>query len=237
MNPYYLGSPTAPYLANYMVPPQLQYQQQQHQQQGPRHSGSSKAARDGRKGSPRIGAEKSRSASMAATSDPSIVQDWTGWKMKMRAVEMDAERSAKELEIARWRLAVLEEEQRTAELEVSPAHSESVLRLAFPNAVASLTQSQEALRALATRAMRAEARIKLLEEARAQDSSSASDSCSPATRPSSIAGSSELPSDPLPLPAAFDESDSVRLDSPPGVKVSSLFRLSLSRLNSCFRPI
>lgn len=68
--------------------------------------------------------------------------------------------------------------------------------------------------------MRAEARNKLLEEARAHDSSSASGSGSPATRPSSIAGSSELPAEMLPPPISFDENDSSARDSPPGVKVS-----------------
>lgn len=81
------------------------------------------------------------------------------------------------------------------------------------------SQNQEALRALATRAMRAEARIKLLEEARVHDSSSASGSGSPATRPSSIAGSSEMPAEMLPPPISFDENDSSARDSPPGVKV------------------
>jgi hypothetical protein len=49
-----------------------------------------------------------------------------GWKSKARVAEMDADRSAKELEIARWRLAVLEEEQRTIELEVSWNYSASL---------------------------------------------------------------------------------------------------------------
>ncbi|GAA5902354.1 hypothetical protein JCM8208_007267 [Rhodotorula glutinis] len=65
-----------------------------------------------------------------------------GVKHRLRQAEMDADRTAKELEIARWKLAVLEDERKTAEIE-----------------------NQEALRALATRAMRAEARIKLYEEA------------------------------------------------------------------------
>lgn len=89
-----------------------------------------------------------------------------------------------------------------------------------------LTQNHAALSALATRAMRAEARIKLLEEARAaHDSSSASGSASPVTRPSSIAGSTELPpistgvGNGTTTSCVEEGGDPVRLDSPPGVKV------------------
>ncbi|GAA5992224.1 hypothetical protein JCM10908_001827 [Rhodotorula pacifica] len=64
----------------------------------------------------------------------------SGWKGKLKQAELEADRMGKELEIARWRLAVVEEEQRAAERE-----------------------SQDALKALAARAMRAEARIKLFE--------------------------------------------------------------------------
>ncbi|GAA5942929.1 uncharacterized protein JCM15063_006161 [Sporobolomyces koalae] len=71
------------------------------------------------------------------------------WKARAREAEMDADRNAKELEIARWRLSVLEEEQRSND-----------------------NETQEALRALATRAMRAEARLALLEGARKAESSS-----------------------------------------------------------------
>lgn len=66
----------------------------------------------------------------------------SGWKGKLKQAEQDADRMGKELEIARWRLTVVEEEQRAAERE-----------------------NQEALKALAARAMRAEARIKLYETA------------------------------------------------------------------------
>lgn len=40
-------------------------------------------------------------------------------KAKLRTAEMEADRSGKELEIARWRLAVLEEDRRASEIEVS----------------------------------------------------------------------------------------------------------------------
>lgn len=75
-------------------------------------------------------------------------------------------------------------------------------------------QNQEALAALATRAMRAEARLKALEEARHQDSSSTSGSGSPVTRPSSVMESTELPSDPLPPSITCDEPESRFLSSP-----------------------
>ncbi|KAK4052762.1 hypothetical protein OIV83_002049 [Microbotryomycetes sp. JL201] len=61
-------------------------------------------------------------------------------KGKGKSAEIESDRAAKELEIARWRVSVLEEEQRLNDLE-----------------------NQEALRVLAARAMRAEARIKMLE--------------------------------------------------------------------------
>ncbi|KAM0786859.1 hypothetical protein ACM66B_002285 [Microbotryomycetes sp. NB124-2] len=63
-----------------------------------------------------------------------------GSRNKGKATESENDRAAKELEIARWRVSVLEEEQRLNDLE-----------------------NQEALRVLAARAMRAEARIKMLE--------------------------------------------------------------------------
>jgi hypothetical protein len=56
---------------------------------------------------------------MSSPTTPSILQDSTGWKIKVRTAEMEADRSSKELEIARWRLVVLEEEQRQIEIEVS----------------------------------------------------------------------------------------------------------------------
>lgn len=46
----------------------------------------------------------------------------SGWKGKLKQAELDADRMGKELEIARWRLAVVEEEQRTAEREVRTVH-------------------------------------------------------------------------------------------------------------------
>lgn len=46
-----------------------------------------------------------------------------GWKGKLKQAELDADRMGKELEIARWRLAVVEEEQRAAEREVSVLRS------------------------------------------------------------------------------------------------------------------
>lgn len=44
--------------------------------------------------------------------------DLGAWKARMRTAEMDADRAEKELEIARWRLAVLEEERIAGEVEV-----------------------------------------------------------------------------------------------------------------------
>ncbi|GAA5927960.1 hypothetical protein JCM1841_005062 [Sporobolomyces salmonicolor] len=156
-------------------------------------STSSPASASKTSASPRIGTgnEKQRSASSSGTSggpsngvngQASTPTDLPAWKAKLKAAEMEVDRTAKELEIARWRLAVLEEEQRASELE-----------------------NQEALKALATRAMRAEARIKLFEETRraetAIDSSSTlisvatglSTSGSPSTRPASLNESAELP--------------------------------------------
>ncbi|GJN93080.1 hypothetical protein Rhopal_006125-T1 [Rhodotorula paludigena] len=95
----------------------------------------------------------------------------TSWKNRLKQAEMDADRTAKELEIARWRLAVLEEEQRTMELE-----------------------NQEALRALATRAMRAEARIKLLEESARTPQANEPNAVSPTSQPVSSSSSSAAPS-------------------------------------------
>lgn len=71
--------------------------------------------------------------------------------------------------------------------------------------------------------MRAEARIKLLEELRAADSSSASasGSGSPVTRPSSVIETIDLPAESLPLEGTNldDLVDPVRFPSPPGKKV------------------
>ncbi|GAA5853443.1 hypothetical protein JCM9279_007239 [Rhodotorula babjevae] len=100
-------------------------------------------------------------------------------KNRLRQVEMDADRTAKELEIARWKLAVLEDERKTAEIE-----------------------NQEALRALAARAMRAEARIKLFEEAAKTQprsspieptSSTPASSAAPSTSASPVVNSALLP--------------------------------------------
>lgn len=65
------------------------------------------------------------SGSLSSPSTPSILQDSTGWKIKVRTAEMEADRSSKELEIARWRLVVLEEEQRQIEIEVSTIEFDS----------------------------------------------------------------------------------------------------------------
>lgn len=48
----------------------------------------------------------------------SVVLESTGWKVKLRTAEMEADRSGKELEIARWRLVVLEEDRASNEIEV-----------------------------------------------------------------------------------------------------------------------
>ncbi|GAA5921051.1 hypothetical protein JCM3775_004069 [Rhodotorula graminis] len=102
-----------------------------------------------------------------------------GIKNRLRQAELDADRTAKELEIARWKLAVLEDERKAADIE-----------------------NQEALRALATRAMRAEARIKLYEDAaRAQPRSSPvepttstpASSAAPSTSNSPVVHSALLP--------------------------------------------
>jgi hypothetical protein len=41
------------------------------------------------------------------------------WKARAKEAEMEADRNAKELEIARWRLSVLEGDQQVNEIEVS----------------------------------------------------------------------------------------------------------------------
>ena len=87
----------------------------------------------------------------------------SGWKGKLKQAEQDADRMGKELEIARWRLTVVEEEQRAAEREVRSCHARLTALACILIRVYS--QNQEALKALAARAMRAEARIKLFETA------------------------------------------------------------------------
>lgn len=57
--------------------------------------------------------------SPSSTTPSGVVHESTGWKVKVRTAEMDADRSGKELEIARWRLMVLEEDRITNEIEVS----------------------------------------------------------------------------------------------------------------------
>ncbi|GAA5976200.1 hypothetical protein JCM5350_001379 [Sporobolomyces pararoseus] len=112
------------------------------------------------------------------------------WKARAKEAEMEADRNAKELEIARWRLSVLEGEQQANEIE-----------------------NQEALRALATRAMRAEARIKLLEETRKSDSSA---QASPPTNP--------IDSSPSPSPAAVSPSAPRPMELPSNVSVETSWR-------------
>ncbi|BGP51034.1 hypothetical protein JCM10450v2_006960 [Rhodotorula kratochvilovae] len=128
----------------------------------------------GGKQPPRSAGEKLRAASAGAPPSPGAASSSSsapmsggvqlgdppgGMKTRLKQAELDADRTAKELEIARWKLAVLEDDQRAAEIE-----------------------NQEALRALATRAMRAEARIKLLEDAaRTQQQSSELPSSSPSS--------------------------------------------------------
>lgn len=48
-----------------------------------------------------------------------VVNESTGWKVKLRTAEMENDRSGKELEIARWRLVVLEEDRLREEIVVS----------------------------------------------------------------------------------------------------------------------
>ncbi|KAK4704110.1 hypothetical protein P7C70_g2106, partial [Phenoliferia sp. Uapishka_3] len=161
---------------------------------------STTKGRDSRRSSPRIGTDRSNGSGSGNKSPSSVVGESTGWKIKLRMAEIEADRNGKELEIARWRLAVLEEERVVTEVE-----------------------NQEALAALANRAKRAEARLKLLEEARQQDSSSASasGSASPVTRPSSILEGVEIASSRSPA------DDEARLASPPGVAVHPLAWLDL----------
>ncbi len=116
------------------------------------------------------------------------------WRVRLRQSEMEADRAGKELEIARWRLAVLEDEQRAQEAE-----------------------NQAALRALATRAQRAEARIKLLEDARyaaqaESSAASASGSASPMIKPSNASDCGEGIA-PLGLKGSSDQAS--REGSPP----------------------
>lgn len=87
----------------------------------------------------------------------------SGWKGKLKQAEQDADRMGKELEIARWRLTVVEEEQRAAEREVRSCHARLTTLACI--LIRPHLQNQEALKALAARAMRAEARIKLFETA------------------------------------------------------------------------
>ncbi|GAA5873853.1 hypothetical protein JCM3774_000702 [Rhodotorula dairenensis] len=129
-----------------------------------------------------------------------------GWKGKLKQAELDADRMGKELEIARWRLAVVEEEQRAAERE-----------------------SQEALKALAARAMRAEARIRLF-EATSGRSEPAEEA--PVVRAESRAGAS-TPSNGSPSVRAANTStdevtneDATAADVPPTVEILPKLQLN-----------
>ncbi|PRQ72041.1 hypothetical protein AAT19DRAFT_9380 [Rhodotorula toruloides] len=138
-----------------------------------------------------------------------------GWKNKLKQSEMECERTAKELEIARWRLTVLEEEQRASELD-----------------------SQEALKALATRAMRAEARIKLLEEAvsRAINGTPADHvDAPPPSLPSPASSSPVVPAtaavpNGLAVPGAGETEDAAA-GSPPGRGIHPLAWLDLDAVS------
>ncbi|GAA5948249.1 hypothetical protein JCM3765_001334 [Sporobolomyces pararoseus] len=112
------------------------------------------------------------------------------WKARAKEAEMEADRNAKELEIARWRLSVLEGEQQANEIE-----------------------NQEALRALATRAMRAEARIRLLEETRKFDNNAQT---SPPTN--------AIDHSPSPSPAAASPSAPRAMELPSNVSVENNWR-------------
>ena len=96
IHPYYV--PGTPSGSNYYTsPPNGHYGRQS-------NSGKSNGKR-----SPANGTEKRNG---------SIVLESTGWKIKLRTAEMEADRSGKELEIARWRLVVLEEDRIANEIEV-----------------------------------------------------------------------------------------------------------------------
>ncbi|GEM10884.1 hypothetical protein Rt10032_c12g4901 [Rhodotorula toruloides] len=145
-----------------------------------------------------------------------------GWKNKLKQSEMECERTAKELEIAKWRLTVLEEEQRASELD-----------------------SQEALKALATRAIRAEARIKLFEEAvsRATNGTSADHvEAAPPSLPSPASSSPVVPAtasvpNGLAVPGAGETEDAAA-GSPPGKSVHPLAWLDLDAVSfSSPRPL
>ncbi|KAI5475314.1 hypothetical protein MNV49_001616 [Pseudohyphozyma bogoriensis] len=173
----------------------------------------SKRGGEGGKKSPRIGIERKMSSPGHLNARDMVPTDLNGWKAKVKAIEMEADRSGKELEIARWRLAVLEEERISTEIE-----------------------NQEALAALANRARRAEARLKSLEDARQQDSSSASasGSGSPATRPSSVMESSGSPTERTAIPL-LEDSELARFAAP-GVKVHPLTYLDLETVNFATLP-
>lgn len=157
--------------------------------------------------SPRVnGAEKQRQGSANPFSPPgpgaagATPSDAVAvWKARAKEAEMEAGRNAKELEIARWRLSVLEGEQQANEFEVSALLSfrsppRSILNPA--GTAVCCIQNQEALRALATRAMRAEARIKLLEDIRKPDlvqSSPPSQAVDSSPSPSPAAASPSAP--------------------------------------------
>ncbi|BGP34754.1 hypothetical protein JCM10296v2_006576 [Rhodotorula toruloides] len=242
--PAYLGSPSsASASAAAVAYQQAAYQQQQQQYarasgqayppQRPRLTSSvssvaaigsgSKQSPGGGGGKKAGGADKMgvRNVSNGSTSEGTtsggvqLGDPPAGWKNKLKQSEIECERTAKELEIARWRLTVLEEEQRASELD-----------------------SQEALKALATRAMRAEARIKLLEEAvsRATNGPSADHVDAPPPSLPSPAGSSPV----VPAAAAVPnglavpgagETEEAAAGSPPGRGVHPLAWLDLDAVS------
>lgn len=123
--PYYT-SPTTPY---YNAPnghflhsaSQPRSQPDQQSNGGPRLSKGG-GSRESRKGgnSPRIGgSEKSAANGGKTVTKGGVVVESAGWQIKLRTAEMEADRNRKELEIARWRLAVLEEDRLAAERDVS----------------------------------------------------------------------------------------------------------------------
>lgn len=171
-----------------------------------------------------LGAGADSRSSSAGSNDLSV------WKARAKEAEMEADRNAKELEIARWRLSVLEEEQRTNEVEVRP-----FCILPFKHLILTLFRTQqngEALRALATRAMRAEARIKLLEETRKADQLSSFHSGIEQSPSPSPAAASPVAPRPMELPRNGLSEETVRAaptgDIPisNGVSGSGVSRLS-----------
>ncbi|GAA6060328.1 hypothetical protein JCM10212_000425 [Sporobolomyces blumeae] len=153
-------------------------------------------------------------AGTTASSNSGAGSESTDWKARAKNAEREADRNAKELEIARWRLVVLEEEQRTNEAE-----------------------NQEALKALAARAMRAEARIKLLEDARKAAASESSPSPSPAAASPVAAQEMALPNGSSANEGGGGSEDLKLAPIAPGQGVHPLAWLDLDSVSFSTRPL